>query len=237
MRPAATGVPTVLRNRTGFAFIEIILVIGLFAIILMSISSLGGSLGNMQRRESRRDVIGRENILAEKQLSLELFNATWIIEPADTNPSAILVGCRGKDELVNQGGYFYYCKEGSQLRYFKAEGACGVGFPILINCQSAGYRVLSNHLKFLEFSGNGSGNGVIIKYTIETSPKFGNPDRVTLNKEFKMGSMGSVVPQPALVCVSDESCSAAEPPCEKTEYGYDNCGTPCEKVGAACAPP
>ena len=35
-------------------------------------------------------------------------------------------------------------------------------------------------------------------------------------------------------CVSDGSCSAAEPVCGQTTFGTDNCGTACSKTGAPC---
>ncbi len=35
-------------------------------------------------------------------------------------------------------------------------------------------------------------------------------------------------------CTSDNSCSAATPACGQQTSGFDNCGNPCSKVGAAC---
>jgi hypothetical protein len=38
----------------------------------------------------------------------------------------------------------------------------------------------------------------------------------------------------ALCCVSDGSCTAAEPACGKTTAGQDNCGGQCVRTGLAC---
>ena len=181
------------RKMPGFTLIEMIITIGIASLLFMTLASLSGTLTHMEHRAFRRDIIERQVILINKQMDNDFFNATSLISPLSGASGTTVSGCRGGGSTINNGGYFYYCLNGQELRYYSSPSDCSIG----INCTtSSGYRLLASGAFSVSFSRPAAPTGSVMslnntiqaQYTLKTTIINGVQDTIVVNRQFVLGA-------------------------------------------------